>query len=1694
MKTANVSKRLFAALLAVLMFIGMLPFGALSFTAQAADAAALQYRMVHLDCGRKYFSVDYIKGVIDTMYENGFNQLELAFGNGGLRFVLDNMDIVVDGSTLHYSDAVKAAIKEGNESFYNDPNGNSLNETEMKEIISYAQSKKIEIVPLLNMPGHMDALLSSSLFSQYKLKGSEGSRDSEGSLDLNNSDAVGFGKALLKLYVDWFALNSTTGYFNFGADEYGQGIRNPYIESSVATVTYDQLIAYMNDCAGIIEAEGMIARCFNDFVCYNKRSDCNLYKTVQVCYWSNQWNGSEYNTPDAIKNAGYKMINTNQKWYYVPSKADEYGKSTVLSNFSKFDVTKYQNIKSGYNSTSTTYTEIPVGSINVGAMFAVWCDTPSVDVALADVQELIAAMADANPTYFTKNTTPAFSVDFSAINYADSQFVMKLGESYDLSATDEAEWTSSNDKVISLSAKARALSADGTAVTASAVGVGTAELTATSLSDRTQSKSISVTVNETGVPDKMITVVEGQTETVTITGKNLSGTYTTDDETIASVTADYTKVEGETVITPVTSVTNNGKYYIQVSEGTYLTSTGRTTNDKTKAAEWTLTSSSYSSNNAYTLESDGNYLRYNSGLTTTTSSWNATTFYFDNGTFYRSYSWYNGYSNPIGQPATKTITDPVDETTLTFTGKKAGTTFVVIDGVKYIITVTEEQLQDVLLPINLWITNTGVVPTGWSDGTPSEFTYTDNAGNRRSTYTLKATYGGVYSENGIELSSILPSPDGTAKSWDSNTYDVTYWKSAYHAADVRQLTDGWTNNSHNGTQFTYIRYWDHSWAYSSDGIEWVNISNVGAAAADTAKNQVNIWYRQKTEITDEVRTDIVDWGPIDYSANQCLLDFAVKYETGDRTPDTFPVSGKTMGFDCPTNQEVPLGNGYVVKDKDGTYYRTVYGIAGVEISEYEVYMITVTPSSDSHTTYITKGSVPSSYTYGGTEKIAWAKTENDAENSKLAKVSGITYGGESFLESVKIYQYQGLLVTYYVRAKATPDSLAVHYIERSGNTETEFYGYNISVSSGTVFDAGFAKANDNPADYGLINNTVTNINGKTQTVNGDLKEIPEIAAQYRYTTFKLVEVNRDSTGKEVFLYYTFDNEATFVIDFGLPLTVSLTDINQSLSDVEVTDIAIKGAVHGKSTFDISAKTFTYTLTEMLDEIEILTVNITGKRNGQTGTAGFKISIIPASIVYYEDNDSFITFDEKWEKLGADDVAAVQAVQKLGNTSTVYGYDAAYANNGSTYSNGGVHKVTLTTGEYATATFSFKGTGFDRINLTGSTTGTLIVSITNANGYSRNILVDTYYGYTKDETGKWIVDSDAVGALHQIPGVKVDNLPYGEYTVKITASYNAFFDHQNRGNYELYIDAVRIYNPLGDTGNTYYAQDGEGWPKFEELRNLVISAGKIESDKDTPGVIFIDGDSGNGDIDSYNIYGPNNELYLAKGHAIAFYVNADDNVSKIELALSSANGRGVTVSMPDAATGQIVTRTITSSTDLYYAIPTSGHVIVTNTGSDDAILSITNIKTTYKSDPNGASTRALFAVNRAIADKAVAKLNAILNAPEVFTPEYMAVSVNRSSVREGGYVTVTVKTSADVAAVTVNGIAMRRMLTVRGERLAWTADVKASKVGELRLDIVAANADGIASEAITETVTVTEKIEISGILEDIFKKLSDRWFR
>ena len=52
-----------------------------------------EYNIMFLDCGRKYFSVDSIKTIIDNASSAGFNYIQLAVGNDGLRFLLNDMSL-----------------------------------------------------------------------------------------------------------------------------------------------------------------------------------------------------------------------------------------------------------------------------------------------------------------------------------------------------------------------------------------------------------------------------------------------------------------------------------------------------------------------------------------------------------------------------------------------------------------------------------------------------------------------------------------------------------------------------------------------------------------------------------------------------------------------------------------------------------------------------------------------------------------------------------------------------------------------------------------------------------------------------------------------------------------------------------------------------------------------------------------------------------------------------------------------------------------------------------------------------------------------------------------------------------------------------------------------------------------------------------------------------------------------------------------------------------------------------------------------------------------------------------------------------------------------------------------------------------------------------------------------------------------
>ena len=1093
-------------------------------------------------------------------------------------------------------------------------------------------------------------------------------------------------------------------------------------------------------------------------------------------------------------------------------------------------------------------------------------------------------------------------------------------------------------------------------------------------------------------------------------------------------------------------------------------------------------------------------------------------------------------------------TEGKTETQVTIKGIAGGETTIKIDGKTYTIKVVDATLAQQVLPINLWITNTGVVPDGWGTSynnvTREGFTYgldTQHTNNGwetfRAIYELKATEDSIHSEQGVKLSELIPNKGKAYGYRGSNTpeeYNVDIWKCSYNASAERQSTDGWTNSSNKGTEFEYIRYWDNKWEYCSAKTgEWTEVGEVGAGKDDSGKNQVCVWYRQVTTVTSEVTTEIVDWGPIKYAANQCLLDFAVKYDgTANRIPNSFPVTGKTIGFDI-----APTGNETYYGTDNGVSYRTVYGIAGVETAAYEVYMITLTPSANEPSSSI---SDYNKYEYKGTEKIAWAKTEADANSTELYKMPNVEYGGEPFLKSVKIYQKQGLLVTYYLRAKQTPDSLTVHYAIQG--SETAFYEYNIAVNRGTTFNSEIAlDPNQDPNVGGpLLYGKVTNSNNETITVSSELATLQGLEPQYRYSKYEIVDFRKDD--KNVWIYYTFTREHTYVIDFGLPLKIKFSDFGVT-DDAAIDTVSLwkEQIVHENKGLYGTAKVITgstegkyvlYTLDKPLDKNITIPLYVKFNQRGDNDKPQlFTANIIPATNVYYEDSFAKFTAGSYGENNTpiawipvtdgtTQNANTNQALEALGQTDhNPYGYDPAYQNS-TMFSMGSAQKVTVTsdmatnwnndTSAWPTAQFTFKGTGFDIISLTNNTSGAIFVFVykgtdTSANGTRvRSHIVDNYYGYTQDENGNWVVNNNANNALYQIPVMRIRELEYGEYTAVVKVFYDNAFDHTATGNsYSFWLDAVRVYDPMGEsvnTGNTY-GQDGEAYPQYIKLRS------ELAANNGTVGVngklLFIDGKE-NASISEYANYGPNNEVYLANGQAITFKLTGNlDKIAAVQIGAKSPNSNET--NKANMVIGDS-NKQLSTATEMYYDITTEAVnngtaklVTVINTG--EAILSLTNLKITF----NEQGSVSLGAMNETEQTASVMAVRALFAPAPVepepepepektFEPERFEASWSRN-VMQGRKATLTVKTSEDVEAITVDGQTIRSYRT-RTERVGFGRRAKRITYREFTYSMVAQesadfsvtaiNAEGTESEAITARLTVKTRPNSMRDMWDWFK--------
>ena len=350
-------------------------------------------KVISIDAGRKYFTLDQLKRIVDKASELGYSDVHLLLGNDGLRFLLDDMTITANGKT-YASDDVKNAIIQGTKAYYDDPNGTALTQAEVAELIEYAKSKGIGLIPAINSPGHMDAILVAMEKLGIKNPQAHFDKVSKTTMDLRNEEAMNFVKALIGKYMDFFA--GKTKIFNFGTDEYANDATSAqgwyYLKWYQL---YGKFAEYANTLAAMAKERGLQPMAFNDGFYYEDKDDVEFDKDVLISYWSKGWWGYNLASPQYLASKGYKFLNTNGDWYYVIGnhKQDEaYPLSKAVENSGKVPFNQLA---------STKYPEVDLPT--VGSMLAIWADKPSAEYKEEEIFELMTAFADHNKDYFRAN-------------------------------------------------------------------------------------------------------------------------------------------------------------------------------------------------------------------------------------------------------------------------------------------------------------------------------------------------------------------------------------------------------------------------------------------------------------------------------------------------------------------------------------------------------------------------------------------------------------------------------------------------------------------------------------------------------------------------------------------------------------------------------------------------------------------------------------------------------------------------------------------------------------------------------------------------------------------------------------------------------------------------------------------------------------------------------------------------------------------------------------------------------------------------------------------------------------------------------------------------------------------------------------------------------------------------------------------
>ena len=391
-----------------------------AFTAE--NAPDTRQRVLSLDCGRKYFTKNWICDLIREMSWMGYNTLELHFSDdSGFRLDLwdpayycEDFRPANDFSWLCGSNYTSWTLSD----YKNDPDqGKFLTTAEVIEILDTAKAYHIAVIPAFDSPSHLDyttwayeqnykADPDYSFYSTCDGK-TYYARDIGGCI--NYTGTVGAATPLrwpyyaavnivdpqskafiFELYsniADFFKVYAGSTDFSIGADEVnlskGYGIKWGYAD----------FVEYINELNALLNEKDYTVRMYNDFLGSTTHKGYDFAENIEILYWDSPCNPSAKGNTNHTQpveyyvNQGRILYNCIQTGTYYALRVTSGGsdaRSASNRQWTFYHANEVDIFNEWYPADISEKGDYPEDAPDVpeenlgGGYFLIWCDYASV--------------------------------------------------------------------------------------------------------------------------------------------------------------------------------------------------------------------------------------------------------------------------------------------------------------------------------------------------------------------------------------------------------------------------------------------------------------------------------------------------------------------------------------------------------------------------------------------------------------------------------------------------------------------------------------------------------------------------------------------------------------------------------------------------------------------------------------------------------------------------------------------------------------------------------------------------------------------------------------------------------------------------------------------------------------------------------------------------------------------------------------------------------------------------------------------------------------------------------------------------------------------------------------------------------------------------------------------------------------------